>query len=117
MSHEANFKSISSVVRQAPYPVIPSSFLQCLDRVYCSPLLSHASTLSILCHQDTCLQKLFEEGRILSQAVQWMETEQGGLGKKTTAALLVANMARNGGYWVEVSGGHGTGICAAQLVP
>lgn len=72
---------------------------------------------STLCHQDTCLQKLFEEGRILSQAMQWMQTEQGGLGKKTTAALLVANMARNGGYWVEVSGGRGTGICAAQLVP
>jgi len=32
----------------------------------------------------------------LSQAIQWMETDQDGLEKKTTAALIVANMARNG---------------------
>ena len=32
----------------------------------------------------------------MSQAIQWMETDQGRLEKKTTAALIVANMARNG---------------------
>lgn len=32
----------------------------------------------------------------MSQAIQWMETDQDGLEKKTTAALIVANMARNG---------------------
>lgn len=32
----------------------------------------------------------------MSQAIQWMETGQDRLEKKTTAALIVANMARNG---------------------
>ena len=45
---------------------------------------------------DSCLQKLFEQGSVLLRALEWLGAVSGPLERRASAALLVANMARNG---------------------
>lgn len=53
--------------------------------------LTHSLSL-----QDACLQKLFESGKVLSSALGWMGDTRSSPERKASAALIVANMARNG---------------------
>ena len=47
---------------------------------------------------DRCMEKLFDEGTVLKKAIEWMGEGNDDLSLKTTAALIVANIARNGVY-------------------
>ena len=49
-------------------------------------------------HADRCMEKLFDEGTVLKKAIEWMGEGNDDLSLKTTAALIVANIARNGVY-------------------
>ena len=44
------------------------------------------------------MDKLFDEGTVLKKAIEWMGEENDDLSLKATAALIVANIARNGLY-------------------
>ncbi|XP_065892600.1 rap1 GTPase-GDP dissociation stimulator 1-like isoform X2 [Dysidea avara] len=45
--------------------------------------------------EDRCMEKLFDEGTVLKKAIEWMGEGNDDLSLKTTAALIVANIARN----------------------
>ena len=45
---------------------------------------------------DECMAKLFADGSIVNKSIEWMSDDNKDLSLKTTAALIIANMARNG---------------------
>jgi len=48
------------------------------------------------CILDDCMAKLFTDGSILNKSIEWMDDDNKDLSLKTTAALIIANMARTG---------------------
>ena len=45
---------------------------------------------------DECMTKLFADGSIVSKSIEWMGDDNQDLSLKTTAALIIANIARTG---------------------
>ena len=45
---------------------------------------------------DTCMQKLFDDGHLLSKAVEWLRSDDSLPEVKGSAALVVGNLARTG---------------------
>ena len=45
---------------------------------------------------DECMSKLFADGSVVNKSIEWMSDDNKDLSLKTTAALIIANMARTG---------------------
>ena len=45
---------------------------------------------------DECMAKLFTDGSVVNKSIEWMGDDNKDLSLKTTAALIIANMARTG---------------------
>lgn len=51
---------------------------------------------------DECMAKLFTDGSVVNKSIEWMSDDNKDLSLKTTAALIIANMARTGTYVVSI---------------
>ena len=53
-------------------------------------------------YTDECMAKLFTDGSVVNKSIEWMSNDNKDLSLKTTAALIIANMARTGMYIISI---------------